>query len=261
MEKTALLVVSFGTSYPETLAKTIAAIETELQTAFPEADLFRAFTSKKITAKLQKRDGVTVDSPGSAMKKIVAAGYEQVICQTTHIINGTEYDQMIFELRQWASQFRRMTVGRPLLTTHEDFKQVTRILMEEILPLAEQEAWVFMGHGSVHHANSAYPAMNYYLERFGHPGCFMATVEGFPELTDVVAELKAGGYTRVGLSPFMVVAGDHAQNDMAGDRPDSWKNQLTRAGFHVRCRMSGLGENKAIRRMFVEHAREGEVIQ
>ena len=260
MTKTAVLVISFGTSYPETLGKTIAAIENDLGAAFPEADVFRAFTSGMIRRKIEKRDGVHIDSPLEAIQKIKAEGYTDVVCQTTHIINGTEYDLMMADLKPYAEAFDSFTVGRPLLTTHEDYQAVTKILVDALPKMSPVDAWVYMGHGSEHTANSAYPAMNYYFANAGHPECLMGTVEGFPEVEDIVGSLKQTNYKRVGLSPFMIVAGDHAQNDMAGDDKDSWKNILFSAGYDVTCDVRGLGENPAIRAMFVDHAKNGKPI-
>lgn len=253
-KRTALLVISFGTSYPETCEKTIGAIERDLAARFPEADLFRAFTSRMIIKKIRKRDGVQVDTPREALERIAAAGYGRVMVQTTHIINGTEYSEMVHELHRHCPDSLELTIGRPLLTTHSDFSAVTAILAGVAADRAPDEAWVFMGHGTVHHANSAYPAMAWYLGRHGGPGLFLATVEGYPELSEVLPLLAAGGYKKVSLMPFMIVAGDHAQNDMAGEDPDSWKNQLAAAGYEVTCHIKGLGEIPAIRQLFVAHA-------
>ena len=260
MTKTAVLVISFGTSYPETLSKTIAAIENDLGAAFPGADVFRAFTSGKIRRKIEKRDGIHIDSPLEAIQKIKAEGYTDVVCQTTHIINGTEYDLMMADLKPFAEAFDSFTVGRPLLTTHEDYQAVTNILIDALPEMSPVDAWVYMGHGSEHTANSAYPAMNYYFAHAGHPECLMGTVEGFPEVEDIIQSLKQTNYKRIGLSPFMIVAGDHAQNDMAGDDEDSWKNVLCSAGYDVICDVRGLGENPAIRAVFVDHAKNGKPI-
>ena len=260
MSKTAVLVISFGTSYPETLSKTIAAIEQDIGAAFPGADVFRAFTSGMIRRKIEKRDGVHIDSPLEAIQKIQDQGYTDVVCQTTHIINGTEYDLMMADLKPFAKAFDHFTVGRPLLTTHEDYREVTAILIDALPEMSPVDAWVYMGHGSEHTANSAYPAMNYYFESAGHPECLMGTVEGFPEVEDVVKSLGQTHVKRIGLSPFMIVAGDHAQNDMAGDDEDSWKNILSSAGYEVTCDVRGLGENPAIRAMFVNHAKNGTPI-
>ncbi|MGL4282787.1 sirohydrochlorin cobaltochelatase [Eubacterium aggregans] len=258
MGKKALLVISFGTSYPENRAKTIGAIEKVLQAAYPDYDFYLAFTARMIIKKLKNRNGEVVDTPLEALERLKAAGYEEVVCQTTHVINGYEYDLTLSELRQYAHDFKTLTMGVPLLTTQEDFEAVARILAGDVPELSADEACVFMGHGTDHHANSAYPAMDYYFKHHGYPGVFMGTVEGFPELSDILPKLEAGGYKRIHLMPFMIVAGDHAQNDMAGDDEESWKSQLMAQGYEVVCHLVGIGENKAIQEMFVEHAREAK---
>ena len=250
MGKQALLVISFGTSYHETYHKTIEAICRDLQTAFPDSDLFLAYTSKIIIKKLKKRDGISVMTPAEAMAQIVADGYDSVICQTTHVINGHEFYGMLLELRPYLDQIPSIRIGRPLLSGHDDFERVTDIMLQQVPPLSPVDALVFMGHGTEHHANSAYPAMDYYLKQAGGRHIYMATVEGYPTLAEVIDRLKAEHIRRVTLVPFMVVAGDHALNDMAGDAPDSWKNQLIAEGFDVSCMDKGLGELPEIRALF-----------
>jgi sirohydrochlorin cobaltochelatase len=257
MKKQALLVISFGTSYHETYHKTIEKICQDLQAAFPDSDLFLAYTSKIIVKKLKKRDGIDIMTPAEAMDKIVAGGYDEVLCQTTHVINGHEFYGMIQELRAYVPKVPHIKIGRPLLSSHEDFKQVTDIVLGQVPPLSPVDAMVLMGHGTEHHANSAYPAMDHYLKQAGGPQIYMATVEGYPTLAEVRRHLKARHIRRVSLMPFMVVAGDHALNDMAGEEEDSWKNQLKGDGFDVHCIVKGMGELPAIRSLFVEHLQNG----
>lgn len=257
MKKQALLVISFGTSYHETYHKTIEKICEDLQAAFPNADLFLAYTSKIIVKKLKKRDGIDVMTPAEAMDKIVAEGYDEVLCQTTHVINGHEFYGMIRELRAYLPKIASIKIGRPLLSSHDDFMQVTDILLGQVPPLSPVDALVFMGHGTEHHANSAYPAMDHYLKQAGGSQIYMATVEGYPTLEEVAAHLKAQHIRRVTLMPFMVVTGDHALNDMAGEDEDSWKNQLKGDGFDVNCIVKGMGELPAVRGLFVEHLQNG----
>ena len=256
MAKQALLVVSFGTSYHETYHKTIEAIENDLKAAFPEADFFHAYTSKMIISKLKKRDGIAMDTPVEALEKIKAGGYTEGICQATHIINGHEFYRMIREMRPYQDVFERFIVGRPLLSSHADFEAMAGVLADLLPPLSPVDAWVFMGHGTDHHANSCYPAMDHYLKACGS-NLFMATVEGYPTLKDVTAALYAGHYRRVGLMPFMVVAGDHALNDMAGADGDSWQSRLRAEGFDVASVVRGLGEYPSVRAMFIDHAQNG----
>ena len=253
MGKQALLVISFGTSYHDTYHKTIEAICEDLRAAFPDSEFFLAYTSKMIIKKPKKRDGISVMTPAEAMEAIIAAGCDEVLCQTTHVINGHEFYGMLHELRPYLDRISSIKIGRPLLSSHEDFEAVTDIVLNQIPELSPVDAAVLMGHGTEHHANAAYPAMDYYLKALGGGRIFMATVEGYPTLDDVIAHLKAQHIRRVTLMPFMVVAGDHALNDMAGDDSDSWKNRLRAEGFDVNCMVKGLGELPEVRALFAAH--------
>lgn len=260
MSKKALLVISFGTSYNTTREKTIGAIERDLQESYPDRDFYRAFTSRMIIKKLKERDGEAIDTPLEAIQKLKDAGYDDVVCQTTHVINGYEYDLTINELKQHCADFKSLTIGVPLLTTTDDYHQVVAVLEEIIPDLQEGEAYVFMGHGSDHHANATYPALDYQFKHTGYEDVYMATVEGFPELSHIFPKLHQNNYTKVYLAPFMVVAGDHAINDMAGDDADSWKNIFIQNGFEVECILKGLGQYEGIRKMFVEHCHNGKQV-
>lgn len=261
MPKKALLVISFGTSYNETREKTITAIENNLRADYPDYDFRRAFTSRMIIKKLKERDGEHIDIPHEALEKIKAEGYTEVVCQTTHVINGYEYDLTINELKKFEDDFDVLTIGTPLLTTIEDYQQVAQIAIEELPTLKEGEALVYMGHGSDHHANATYPAMDYTFKHLGYKNAFMGTVEGFPSLDDIIPQLKEKNYHKIYLAPFMIVAGDHALNDMAGDDEDSWKNILEAEGFEVECVLKGLGQFKGIQDMFLAHCRSGKSVK
>lgn len=257
MPKKALLVISFGTSYLETREKTIGAIEKDLQKKFPDHDFRRAFTSRMIIKKLRERDNELVDIPHEALEKLKNEGYTEVVCQTTHVINGYEYDITISELKKFENDFEVLTIGTPLLTTIEDYERVAKTAIGELPQMQEGEALLYMGHGSEHHANATYPAMDYTFKHLGYKNAFMGTVEGFPSLSDIVPQLKEKGYHKLYLAPFMIVAGDHAINDMASDEEDSWKTLLEAQGFEVECVLKGLGQFQGIRDMFMEHAENG----
>ena len=261
MSKKALLVISFGTSYRETREKTIGAIEKDLQRGFPDYDFKRAFTSRMIIKKLRERDGEIVDIPHEALEKLKAEGYTEVVCQTTHVINGYEYDLTINELKKFENDFEVLTIGAPLLTTIEDYNRVAKIAADELPQLKRGEAILYMGHGSDHHANATYPAMDYTFKFLGYRDIYMGTVEGFPSLDHIIPELKEKGYKKIYLAPFMIVAGDHAINDMAGDEEDSWKSILEAEGFEVECVLRGLGQFKGIQDMFLEHAKNGQSVR
>lgn len=261
MPKKALLVISFGTSYRETREKTIGAIERDLQKGFPDYDFRRAFTSRMIIKKLRERDNEYVDIPHEALEKLKNEGYTEVICQTTHVINGYEYDLTINELKKFENDFDVLTIGAPLLTTIDDYEQVAKTAISELPEMKEGEALLYMGHGSEHHANATYPAMDYTFKHLGYKNAFMGTVEGFPSLNDIIPQLKEKGYHKLYLAPFMIVAGDHAINDMASDEEDSWKTLLENEGFEVECVLKGLGQFKGIQDMFLEHAKNGTSVK
>ena len=256
MGKKALLVVSFGTSFEEALPA-IVNIEETCKKAFPDYDFYRAFTSGMIIRKWARTKNVIIHNPDEVMKRLVAEGYEEVICQPTHIINGLEYDKMMNMLLAYKDQIPTIKVGTPLLTEEEDYKEACEIVMQELeKPLAKDEAFVFMGHGTEHFANSAYSQFENMLRDLGHESTYLGTVEGFPSLDYVIRRLKIREIKKVYVMPLMIVAGDHAHNDMAGDSPDSWVCQFENAGFEVCPIIKGLGEYPGIRRMYVEHAQK-----
>lgn len=254
MKKKALLVISFGTTYKDTFEKTIQVIEEDLKTAYPDHDFFKAYTSRKIIKKLKVRDGISVDLPAEALEKIKAMGYEEVLCQTTHIINGYEFELTVKDLLPYSKDIQ-IKIGSALLTDHEDYLGAVKAVMDSVPPLKEEEALILMGHGTYHHANAAYPCLDYVFKSEGHTNVYVGSVEGFPYIEDVVKQLKKQSQIKkLYLMPFMVVAGDHAINDMAGDEEDSWKEVLKNEGYEVEIILKGLGELKGIRQIFVEHS-------
>lgn len=261
MEKKALLIISFGTSYPETRKKTIEATEAFLKSAYPDYDFFRAFTSRMIINKLKKRDGEIVDLPSEVLRKLKASGYTKVHCQTTHIINGYEYDITLKELKEFENDFESLTLGRPLLTTVEDYENTVDVVMKKMPKLKQGEALVYMGHGSDHHANATYPCLDYMFKMKGYKDVYVGTVEGFPEIENIIPLLHEKKYKKVYLAPFMLVAGDHAINDMAGDDEEAWKKVLESQGFKVKCILEGLGEYKGIQALFLEHLKRAESVK
>lgn len=252
--KKAILVVSFGTSYQETRDKTIGAIEREIAAAWPEWEVRRAFTSGMILRVLQKRDGIHIDNVTEAMERLAADGIRDLVVQPTHVINGEEYEKMVALLAPWSGRFERFLVGRPLLTSSEDYDKVVEAVIREA-ELKEGDALVLMGHGTEHHVDAAYAALDYRFKDTGHENVFVGTVEGYPALEQVHKQLKRFGPKRVVLMPFMIVAGDHASNDMAGEDEDSWKNIFESQGYAVKCVMKGLGEIQAVRDIYLEHVR------
>lgn len=255
-DQSVILVVSFGTSYNESRAVTIDAIEADIAAAFPGMEVRRAFTSQMIIDKLADRDGLKIDNVTEAMERLVADGVKRVVVQPTHIMPGYEYDDAVAEVNAYADRFEAFSIGRPLLYATEDYDATIEAVMADIPEVGETDtAIVFMGHGTEHFANATYSMLERKLHAMGYVNAFVGTVEGFPTLEDVIASLNAFGAKKVVLYPFMIVAGDHANNDMAGDEADSWQTQLRNAGFEVECRVQGLGENAGVRSIFVEHVK------
>ncbi|HWR23791.1 MAG TPA: sirohydrochlorin cobaltochelatase [Feifaniaceae bacterium] len=253
--KPVLLVVSFGTSYNDSRDITIGAIENALQAAYPEYEVRRAFTSQIIIDKLKERDGLEIDNVTQAMDRLVADGVKEVVIQPTHVMSGYEYDDVIAEVTPYQDKFSSFKTGEPLLITDADYdKVVSAITTETAAYDADGTAIVFMGHGTEHDANAAYAKLQQKLTDAGQDNYFIGTVEATPSVDDVLALVQASGAKKVVLLPLMIVAGDHANNDMAGDEPDSWKSVFTAAGFEVECLIQGLGQNAAIRQLIAEHA-------
>ena len=247
----AILAVSFGTSYPDTLEKTIAATEKALAAAYPDWPVARAFTSGMIIKKLQSRDGVHIDNVAEAMERLKDAGVTQVAVQSTHVMHGEEYEKMLAQLSPYRAGMD-IAVGAPLLHAQRDYEAVADALLSWLPVPGADEALLLMGHGTEHFANSAYAQMEHVL-RARCDRIYLATVEGYPTLDLVLEQLKKRPeIRRLTLAPFMLVAGDHARNDMAGGE-DSWKVQLEHQGYEVSCILKGLGECPAIQNLFVAH--------
>lgn len=255
--KKAIVVVSFGTSHEDTRKKTIEEIERKISEEFSDYEVFRAFTSKIIIKKLRENENLIVPTVKEVMEQLVEGGYTDVIIQPTHIINGIENENMLEDLSPYAKRFSSNRIGKPLLSDTEDYKQLVNCIVEEN-HVGEDEAILLMGHGTSHHANAVYPAVDYTFRAEGYSNIYMATVEGYPTIEDAMGLMKKSNYKKVLLIPFMIVAGDHAKNDMAGDEEDSWKSILEKAGYEVDCKLQGLGELQVVQDMFVRHIKEAE---
>lgn len=259
MKEKALLAVSFGTSYEDTLEKNIAAIERDLAAAFPERTLRRAFTSGMILRRWKRERGVEIDDVPAALERLAGEGYADILIQPTHVMNGEEYHKLADQAEGFRSRFDKLTVGVPLLTAAEDYLDLGRALMEILPPKREERAVLYMGHGSEHQANSAYALMEYAFHDLGRDDVIVGTVEGYPNFDAAIRRLKERPQVKeVELRPLMTVAGDHAKNDLAGKEEDSWKNVLEGMGYRTSCVLTGLGEYPQIRAMFVEHARQAQ---
>ena len=256
MEK-AILAVSFGTTFPDTLEKNIAAIERDLAAAFPDRALRRAFTSGMVIRRLKEREGLAVDNVTEALERLRREGFDDVVIQATHVMNGDEYDKLRALAAPYEGAFSRLALGAPLLTSARDYQETAAAMLRRLPEKTPGQAVVLMGHGTAHHANAVYAALEYVFRDRGRGDVAIGTVEGYPEFGEICRRLEEmGGVRRVVCMPLMVVAGDHAKNDLAGDEPDSWRSMLEEKGYAVDCILEGLGENPAIRAVFVRHAGE-----
>lgn len=253
MTRKAILVVSFGTSYNDTCKKTIEEIEKEIRQTFSAHIIYRAFTSKRIIKILKNRDRTHIYTVTEAMEQMIRDGMEQVIVQPTHILNGIENDIMLHDVLLYKEKFGSIVFGAPLLSETKDYLQVIASFVNKVPILNHDEAIVCMGHGTEHYTNASYAALDYMFKASGYHNIYVATVEAYPFLDDIIEKLKENHYRRIILVPFMIVAGDHAKNDMAGDGEDSWRVILEKEGFEVTCILEGLGENPDIRKIFIEH--------
>ena len=271
----AILMVSFGTSYNDSRDKTIGAIENAVTEAYPDFDVRRAFTSQIIIDKLKERDNLEIDNVTEALDRLVADGIKNVIVQPTHVMHGFEYDDVVAEVEKYKDKFDKLAIGEPLLTSDDDYKKVADAIADatkshvtdgSAVAAAVQEdtaeyvtdgtCVVLMGHGTEHEANAAYAKLQEVYKANGTENYFIGTVEAEPTVEDMVQAAKDGGFTKVVLRPLMIVAGDHANNDMAGDEDDSWKSIFEKEGFEVECVLKGMGEIPAIQQLYVDHVKD-----
>ena len=254
--KKAILVVSFGTSYNPTREKTIDVIESKIGDAFSDWKIYRAWTSKMIMAKLLKRDGIKINNVKEAMEQMRDDGITDVLIQPTHVINGIENDLMKDDALSCRDSFHSITFGTPLLTSEQDNCDMIEAIHQEFSYLKADEALVLMGHGTTHYANAIYAALDYTFKDKGYPNIHLGTVEAYPSMETLLKVVREQNPSKVVLAPFMIVAGDHARNDMASDDPDSWRCQFEAAGFPVECVLKGLGEYPEVQEIFIRHVRE-----
>ena len=254
--KPVILVVSFGTSYNDSRHITIGAIEDAIRETYPDYDVRRAFTAQIIIDKLAERDGIVIDNFEQAMDKLVEEGVQKVVVQPTHLMAGYEYTDVLNSLQQnYADKFDAIVLGDPLLTSDEDYSEVVEAICDATAAYDDgQTAVCFMGHGTEADSNEDYAHLQQVLTDAGHTSYFVGTVEATPTFDDVVEAAQAAGFTRAVLRPLMVVAGDHANNDMADtEDPDSFASKFIAAGFEVECVVEGLGQLVAIDDIYVRH--------
>jgi sirohydrochlorin cobaltochelatase len=254
--KKAILVISFGTSYADTRKVTIEACENKIQETFSNYEVRRAFTSNIIIKIMKERDNIVVDTPEEALQKLQDEGFSEVIVQPLHVIPGVEFHDIVAIVKKYEPAFDTIRLGAPLLTTIHDYMAVADAINRQLPDLGEHDAVAFMGHGTHHPANAAYATLERVFEDNGMKHVFVGTVEGYPEFEHVLKRLQDNKIEKVTLMPFMLVAGDHAQNDMAGDEEDSWKTMLKKEGIVVEAYLHGLGENPAIQDIYVQHVKD-----
>ncbi|SCG82159.1 anaerobic sirohydrochlorin cobaltochelatase [Proteiniborus sp. DW1] len=254
--KKGIIVASFGTSYEETRKLCIESVENKVKREFCEYQVERAFTSQIVINKLKKGDGILVNNVTEALQKMNQEGIAQVFVQSLHIVPGHEYNKLLNQVNLFKEKNDDMTihVGAPLLNDDTDYKKVVEAI--EFKALNQYEAVVFMGHGTDHASDSRYDLLEKYFRKEYSNNIFIGTVEGSVKLEDIIPQLLEKKISSVKLIPFMLVAGDHALNDMAGDEEDSWKSMLIKNGFHVEVTLNGLGENKKIQDIFLCHLKD-----
>ena len=249
---TAVVFASFGTTYEDARTRCIDATAREVAAAFPGAELAQAYTSSIVRRTLARR-GEDVPDVREALVAAAARGVRNVLVQPGHLMCGHEYDKLCGQVDACRGIFDHVRVGAPLLAGTDDVHMLVDVMAARHAQVPGR-AVVLMGHGTDHFANVVYEAMNFYAHVLGRDDILVGTVEGKPTLATVMRLLARGDFASVHLAPLMLVAGDHATNDMAGDAPDSWASQLRGAGYAVTYELTGLGEFAPVRRMYVEHA-------
>ncbi|WP_303691381.1 sirohydrochlorin cobaltochelatase [Megamonas hypermegale] len=260
--KDAILIMSFGTTFPETRAKTIEATVKQIQAAHPDTKVVLAFTSHIIIDRVKANEGITIPTPEQALEQLKAEGYNRVALTSLDIIPGIEYKYKTAVFDVYKTQFKKMTIGTPLMywmgqeNQRDDVETTMKALGSQLPQLGKDDAVLIMAHGTPDPANAYYAVMQDRLNDLYNGKVMIYTVEGKPNLEDVISKLKAQNIKNVTIMPLMMVAGDHANNDMAGDEPDSHKSILQAEGFNVKTYIHGLGENENIRQLFVDRADE-----
>ena len=252
-----ILIVSFGTSYSNSRHVTIGAIEDAIREAYPDYQVRRAFTAQIIIDKLKKEEKIEIDNVKQALDRAVKNGVKTLVVQPTHLMNGLEYNELKKELDKYKDKFDKIALGEPLLTSDDDYKKVIAAITSDTKEYLDGETAIcFMGHGTEAKSNKVYSTLQEKLKAAGYNDYFVGTVEAKPSVDDLIAQVKESGkYKKVILQPLMVVAGDHANNDMAGDDKDSWVTKFKAAGFDVKPVLRGLGQIYDIQKIYLEHVK------
>lgn len=260
--KDAIVITSFGTTFKDTRAKTIEAVVKEIQAQHPNTKVVLAFTSHIIIDRIKANEGLTIPTPEEALKELQAQGYTRVALTSLNMIPGMEYNYSIAVFNNYKQNFKKMTLGLPLMywmgqeDQRDDVEQAIKAYSSQFPMVKDDEAVLVMAHGTPDPSNAYYAVMQDRIDSLGLKNTYLYTVEGWPNLETIIPQLKAKGIKKVTLMPLMMVAGDHANNDMAGDEPDSHKSILEKEGFKVDTYIHGAGENQKIRDIFAERATE-----
>lgn len=248
MSKKAILAVSFGTTFPETREKTIGAIEKAVGKNFPDYDVFRAFTSKIVRKRIAAKENIKIDDPATALQKLADKGYEEVYVQSLHIMPGIEYGIVQQVVANSKDKFKKIVCTQPLLDTFADFTQLVNFLKKQSTDLPNGQAMLWMGHGTSKSVFTTYACLDHML---AFTKSYVGTVESYPRVNDEIKLLKRDQIKKVVLQPLMIVAGNHAHNDMASDDPHSWKSILKSQGIEAQPVLKGLGQYPEIQQMFI----------
>lgn len=253
MTKSAILIVSFGTTYPATRKKSIGAVEKAFQATFPDFKVFRAFTSTVVIKRIQKNEQVKIDTPAEALTKIHQAGFEEVYVQSLHLIPGIEYDMVKKVVDQFQATFKKIVLGAPLLKRFADYQRLTTFIKRMVLNQPAHSGLLLMGHGTANSAFTAYACLDHMLMGSGN---YVGAVESYPDIDFEIQRLVKDGIDQVVLQPLMMVAGNHAHHDMVAASPTSWRAKLQAHGIAVDARLIGLGEYPDIQQLYIDHLKQ-----
>lgn len=257
--KKAILVVSFGTSHLDALNNSISKIEDLIGENFREYDIYRSFTSHKIVKKINEKYGIKVLFPEESLKLLNEKGYEEVVVQPLHIIPGEEFEYVKYMVEQYKNEFGKIELGRPIFH-YEGFEEgpndYSKFIEKMKCILEENSPCVLVGHGSAHPSNAVYGCLQSILNDNEYENVFVGTVEGYPNFTDVLRRVKRNNISELKIIPLMVVAGDHAKNDMASDEEDSWKSRFENEGIKTSVVLKGLGEYEEFRELYIDRVND-----
>lgn len=254
--KKGIIVTSFGTTHEDTRRLCIESVEDQIRDEFKDYLVLRAFTSRIVISRLKKNHDYPVDNPTEALEKMKLKGIKEIYLQPLLIMEGHEYDKTVAEVSDFLKQNKdfNIKIGNPLLSSEKDYEDSIDAL--DIPNLSAHEGFVLMGHGTYHQADVTYEKIEKLMRDKGYNNVFVGTVEGSKTIEDILDDLKMKKISKVTLKPFMLVAGDHAKNDMASDEEDSWKTILEKNGIEVDVKIKGLGENMKIRQIFISHLKD-----